>query len=155
MESKAYEIGYLLSPLVLEEAILAMVDELVRTPVEKAGGTVTGTTPPKRQALAYQIGKAINHKRTNYREAYFGAVRFDAAPETLAAIKKDLDLAENILRYIMINLPRRAELPAAKRPLGARRAKAPTADKTVKGAKPEITKEEIDKEIEGLLTQTA
>lgn len=151
-ETSLYEVGYLLNPMITEESLTASVDELIRSAIERAGGVVTSQTQPKRRALAYQVGKSVNHKRTNFREAYFGAIRFEALPEVLAEIKKNLDQGELILRFILINIPRRAEAPVVPKRIPARRAKV--ADK-VTGEKTEISKEEIDKEIEGLLTPAA
>lgn len=152
-ETTLYEVGYLLSPLIPEEEILAKADEIVRVAIEGAGATVTNTTNPKRLPLAYQIGKSINHKRTNYREAYFGAIRFESLTESVAKIKASLDQNELALRFIIVNVPRRAELPIVPRRVPTRRTKV--ADKGADVAKPEISKEEIDKEIEGLLAPAA
>lgn len=151
-ETNLYEIGYLLSPMITEESLTTSVDEFIRSAIERAGGVVTSQTQPKRRVLAYEVGKSVNHKRTNFREAYFGAIRFEALPDILAEIKKNLDQGELILRFIMVNIPRRAEAPVAPKRIPTRRAKV--ADK-VTGEKTEISKEEIDKEIEGLLTPAA
>lgn len=151
-ETNLYEVGYLVSPLVTEEAITATVDEVVRMAIEKAGGAVTGQTMPKRRALAYQVGKSINHKRTNFREAYFGAIRFEAMSDMMAEVKKSLDASDIVIRFIIINIPRRVEIPVVAKRVPVRRGK-PT--EKLPGDKPEITKEEIDKEIEGLLAPAA
>lgn len=154
LESRLYEVAYLVTPLITEEEILATVDAALRLPVDQAGGLVTGVTHPKRQPLAYAVGKSVNHKRTLYREAYFGAIRFELDPVAVEQVKKSLTENELVLRFITAILPRRKEVPVApRRPVAARRSKS--GDKIATPAKPELSKEEIDKEIEGLLAEAA
>ena len=153
LDTRLYEVAYLVSPLIAEEAVLGAIDEAIRLPVEKLGGVVTGVTHPKRQVLAYKVGKSINHQCTSYCEAYFGALRFELDPISIAAVKKSLALNELVLRFVTVILPRRPEIVAAPRRPMARRTKL--ADKVITTAKPELSKEAIDKEIEGLLAEVA
>ena len=154
-ETNLYEVGYLLSPMVPEEDAVAKADEGVRMAIEQAPAVVTSAVHPKRRPLAYAVGKSVNHKRTSFREAYFGSFRFEAMSDALVNLKKSLDESDLVIRFIIVSVPRRAELPIVPRRAPVRRAATQSSDKVATPEKAQISEEEIDKEIEGLLAPAA
>ena len=157
---KNYEIGYLLSPLIPTDEVAAKVAEAIKEPINTLKGVVGSELDPRHIVLAYRVGKTENHKRTSFGEAHFGAIRFTLAPESLLEFTDKLKANDLIIRFIMVSLPKNAaamtplkRLPAKRRLPNESRPIANEGDKPEK--KPEMTKEAIDKEIEGLLVETA
>lgn len=150
-EVKTYEIGYLLSPLLPSEKVEESMEAVYQAEIAAKGGEILFRTVPKMRALAYPVSKFTSNKRSSFTEAYFGAVKFTAAPETIVSIKEAFEKDANIIRFLIVSVPKNAERPAVlKRPM-IRRAR-PMLPKEEAGEKSvEMTPEEIDKEIEGLL----
>ncbi|MFA6416112.1 MAG: 30S ribosomal protein S6 [Candidatus Paceibacterota bacterium] len=151
-----YEIGYLLNPLIPAEGVSAEADKALRTPIEALGGEVTSQLMPFMRPLAYAVSKSIGSKRSSYKDAYFGALRFELTSDKIADLKDALDKSEMILRFLLIRLPKNAERvinftyrkPASRHEGSADR---PVAKEAEAIEKVEINEEQIDKEIEDLL----
>lgn len=159
-----YEIGYLLTPLVPADNLAAVVSESIKQAVTAAQGVITSELEPRQTPLAHEVAKTINHKRSVFREAYFGALRFKLEPGKLPEFNQALKNQSEILRFLIITLPKDAAniIPLKRAPLAPlSRRRAPSAVKTEKevegeeAPKVEMTKEAIDKEIDGLLVETA
>ena len=91
--------------------------------------------------LAYQVRQVVEHKGSGFKEAYFGALRFTFAGETINSFKDELEKMNEIIRSLIIILspdynqkPERRILAVNKEP-----------------DRPVMTTSAIDKEIEGLL----
>ena len=158
-ETKLYEIGYLLLPMIAEEALLAEVAN-VRGILEKHGAAIESAELPKTRPLAYSVAKKIANKRAEFTQAYFGTMVFKVAQEAAPLIKTDLDKYENILRFLLVETfpyeaPRRmtAEAVAHIEGEATPMAEEPKAEKE-KPAAPALTSEDIDKEVEGLIAKT-
>ena len=152
-EPKLYEIGYLLSPLVPEEGLIGAVNDNLRQPIEAAGGAVVSETAPTMRSLAYQVKKEVGSKRTKYQDAYFGALRFSAAPKAISQIKEAIDRLENVLRFMIIIAPK--DNPPRRAPRRPQAAKVVVVDEAgLVAEKPApMSTEDIDKEIEGMLAK--
>ncbi len=160
---KTYEIGYILTPMVSEDKLAELFDKTLKAAVEAAGSSITAQQSPKMITLAYPINRMLNNKRSIFRDAYFGAVRFDASPEMVHLVKEHLDKAPEVIRHLLIVVPASAQPLAAQKGPTTRTARPEdrveevveevVAEEVVeKEEKPEMTNEDIDKEIEGLLT---
>ncbi len=157
-EIKLYEVGYLLLPMIADEALATEVAAL-RELVEKHGGAVETADLPKSRPLAYTIDKKIANKRTEFKHAYFGWIIFRALPEAAPVIKAELDKQDNILRFLLTETvkyevtPRR--IPQA---VAEEAVPAPVVEVTKQAkqevVKPVFTSEDIDKEVEGLIATT-
>lgn len=142
-ESKLYEIGYLLNPVLAEEAVADEVNA-IRGIIEKNGGAITSEEKAKAIKLAYTIKKTRVGK---FETAHFGWIRFFAEPESVVAIKNDVDKMENVIRFlIVIASEEQMAVMAGKRTY------------TKKEEKPEdkqhIQVEEVDKKIEELISSS-
>lgn len=153
-----YEIGYLLNPLIPAEGVAAEADKALRTPIEALGGEVASQLMPFMRPLAYAVTKSIGSKKSSYKDAYFGALRFELTSDKIATLKESLDKSEMILRFLLIRLPKNAERvinftyrkPASRHEGSPDR---PVVKETEPVEKVEINEEQIDKEIEGLLVE--
>lgn len=150
---KTYEIGYLLLPLISAEDLEVKVGELIKNTIEANSATVVSQLSPKMRALAYPISKFLNKKNTPFREAYFGSVRFDATPADVLKIKAAFDKNDNILRHILVIIPKVTEKPLSESSALRRRIRAQAVTTKTEGIPvgEGMTSEAIDKEIEGLL----
>ena len=171
IEVKAYELGYLLSPLVAGEQLESALNAAIKSKLEKLGGSVTGELMPKMIPLAYTVGKHINNKRVRFTEAYFGAMRFEIDPAQVAELKAILERTDEVLRSLLIKLDKHADKtqlrarlperrsyysPVPSEPVAEISAENPALDIKVEekvSEKPIMTEAEIDKEIDGLLDE--
>lgn len=150
-EVKTYELGYLLSPLVPLEQAEESMEAMYQAGIAVKGGEVLSRTVPRMRALAYPVSKFTNNKRSLLSDAYFGAVKFTAAPDSITSVKEVFEKDGNIIRFLIVSVPKNAERPTVLRRPMMRRPR-PTLPKEEAGEKViEMTPEEIDKEIEGLL----
>ena len=151
-DSRLYELGYHLLPVIMEEELGGEVTAL-RDLVEKHGGQVVSQEMPKTVALAYPLPKIIASKRKYFDTAFFGWVRFEMLPQGVVALKDDLNGYEKILRFIIVKTSIEQPLPPRRMSfLG--KGKAPRKERLSQGEKGKVlTEEEIEKTIEGLLVQ--
>lgn len=154
-DAKTYEIGYLLSPFLPTEQVEEAVEAMYKSWITDLGGVLVFKTTPKMRALAYPVAKIINNKKSTYKEAYFGAVKFQISPDKIRTQKELAEKDGNILRFLIVNVPKNSDRIIVPRGAMMRKARPSAgAENTEKGE--EMSSEEIDKEIEGLLdTQSA
>lgn len=156
---KLYELSFLYSPLVAPEVVGERLTETAKTVIEGAKGLITEMAEPRLTSLAYPVGKSVEHKRTTFSEAYFGAVRFEAEPAQLVMIEERLKTNPDFVRWMIFAVKRGAEkLAEFKKATSPRRRAAskevvdPAPAETPKEA---MSAEAIDKEIDGLLAKTS
>jgi len=108
IESKNYEIAYLISPNVSEEQIFGVAGKITSL-IQDAKGIANKVEEPKKIKLAYPINKQ--------RSAYFGWTTFAMLPENLEEFKKKLKFEEkSIMRFLVVFLPKKV-LELRKRPI--------------------------------------
>lgn len=152
---KIYEVGYLVIPLLDETAVQSLAASL-KSGLTALGATITEEGAPKMTSLAYTLSRRIGEKKFDFAEGYFGSFRYDAMPETAAAIKELFDREEKLLRTLIVSLDRNALL-AEKKQAEARAKRAlekaaETAEAGEAGATPVEGEAAIDKEIDNLLS---
>jgi ribosomal protein S6 len=151
-EAKTYELGYLLTPFLPLEKVEETVDAMYKSLITDLGGEIVIKHLPKMRTLAYPVAKIISNKKSLYQEAYFSAVKFQLSPDRIRTQQEMLEKDGNVLRFLVVNIPKRAErvvVPRSSTLLRRPRPVTPAEEKADKG--PEMTSEQIDKEIEGLL----
>lgn len=99
--TRFYELGYLVVPIVPEVEIGAEVDTLKST-ITTVGGKIHSEGTPEFIDLAYTMEKTVGSKKSKYAQGYFGWIKFDADPATLAPLKKVLDGNLSLIRYILV-----------------------------------------------------
>lgn len=176
IEIKAYELGYLLSPLVASDQLEGVFNATFKSKIEKFGGNITGELMPKMIPLAYTVSKHINNKPVKFNEAYFGAFRFELDPAKVAELKELIERTDEALRFLLVKLDKHAdktqlrarlperhsyysgtpaevtEVPEEKvmesaTPVSAPKEVLAPVEKTI------MSEAEIDKEIDGLLEE--
>lgn len=159
-EPKIYEIGYLLTPIIPQDALAENVAQAFKTPIEELGGLVTSEMGPSIIRLAYAIKKNIGNKKERFSDAYFGALRFKLLPEKILVLKELLDKNDKIIRYLYIVMPKGDEtIVVPKRSFQRREVQAEPFEIERRAKEegsveaPEMTEEDIDKEIDNLLEE--
>ena len=146
-----YEIGYLVMPLVPEDAALSE-HSAIKAGLEKIGAVIGRDEAPRLRPIAYSIPRRISDKKFNFTDAYFGWVRYEVDPSLTAAVRDLLDRRENLLRHLIISIDKK-EIAAAEAALAAQAnaaAVAPEADASdVQAEAP--TEALIDKQIDEMI----
>ncbi len=106
-EPKVYEIGYLLVSSIPEEKVSAKVEELKAVLSAKKVEMIAEEAPAL-ETLAYTMIKKIGAKNIRFTQAYFGWIKFATEPESIIKIKQAFDADDEILRHLLITVPREA-----------------------------------------------
>lgn len=102
-EPVAYELAFHFLPTVAEGEVETEFQSLKAT-LADAGATLFDEEMPERIELAYEIEKRIDGKLRRFDSAYFGWVRFEAAPAHIAAVTAAVKNTPAILRYLLVTL---------------------------------------------------
>ena len=149
IDSRIYEVGYLLAPKIEEGEVPAHYSNL-KDLIATLGGSVIADEIPRMINLAYTIAKVVQNVRNKYDTAYFGWTKFEMEPEKVLELKKKLDLDTNIVRFLLVKTVRENTTPP-KRFMnrdGIRRKPVVAGENEVVAP---INKEEIDKEIDAMV----
>ncbi len=142
-ETRNYEIGYLLSPQLKEDAVLPCANKITAM-IEGGKGIIRHMEVPRQRRLAYLIEKQ--------ERAYFGWVTFSMPAEAILILERGLRSESEILRYTILKQDRRTEIEPARFRFGGVRGAT--------GAKAPLRKEEpsqpldletLDKKLEEIL----
>lgn len=147
-ELRVYEVGFQLLPTVLEERLPEETGK-VRDAVSAAGGFIFSEEDPKFMRLAYPMEKSVTEGRRSWFEnAYFGWMKFEAEPKTVALLKEALDKNPNILRFLTIKTVRENTL--YRKTISTPGKKFAEKSETKLSAEP-LNEAELDKTIEELV----
>ena len=152
---REYELTYLVSPLIAQEQ-LAEIVQSVRSLLETAGSTVLSEGEPKIRPLSYNIWKVSGNKRTAYDAAYFASFRFRAAGVCLPQLQKDVQGKESILRALMLQVepPKVIVTSAKEETINLTQSDSNRTDTPVVNVKTGLTEQEMDREIDQLISDT-
>ena len=151
VNSKVYELGYLLVPTIKEED-LAVHYGNIKELAASFGGELIADEMPKMITLAYTMQKVISNVRHKFNTAYFGWTKFTMKAEQVLELKKHLDLDPNYVRFLILRTVKENTI-AAKRFMHRETYKRPAMKKSSESvASTPINKETIDKEIDALVS---
>ena len=151
-----YEVSYLVLPTVGEDALAPEVSKLKET-LAGVEAKVIGDEYPSLINLQYEMTKRIDTKNVRFDQAYFGWVKFEAESDSVAKMKKALDLNKSLLRYLIVTTVRENTLSAKKSVAALLSPKSARSTSIVKEevvAAP-IDEEVVDQEIDKLVEETA
>lgn len=148
-ELKAYEIGFLLSPVVAEEVLNDTINEELVSLIEEHGGKVQSRTAPEMKTLAYTVTHSVGNERSKYKNAYFGALVFEMSPDQVASLSEALKTSEKVIRTL-ITIFEKEDKPAPRSESASKKVEEKTAKEDEKATEP-VSEEEIDKKIDDLL----
>ncbi|MEI6316337.1 MAG: 30S ribosomal protein S6 [bacterium] len=150
-ENGIYELGFLLVPGITEEKLAEVFGE-IKNVTSDLGGVVFAEEFPKMITLAYTMEKTINNKIERFKEGWFGWVKFEMVSGNVNTLDAKMRLRVDVIRHLLISTVRENTV-ASKRVPGNRRT-VTKGDEKESGV-PEMSKEEIDREIEALVTDKA
>lgn len=143
-----YEVGFNIIPSVSEEELPSLVTKITGA-IETNGGKVINTESPRLKNLAYPMAKAGSGKKTYFESAYLGSVYFELSPEKISLVKKAMDAINDVLRFIILDIPVDA-LVAREKKIIIRDTIKPTVKEESSAP---ISEEEVDKAIEELIVE--
>jgi small subunit ribosomal protein S6 len=88
-----YELVYIIRPSVAEEGVAAL-NERIQGWIGAEGGEIQKVNPWGRRRLAYPMG--------DFRDGIYFQVNFRGQPQSLQGLERNLKLAEDVLRYLLI-----------------------------------------------------
>ena len=152
-ESKAYELAYLLSPFVPADTVEKTMSEIFARTLAKSDAKIVTELQPKMRPLAYTIVKHIANKKNPFKDAYFGWLKFTAMGDSAKTIKEALDKEDLLVRFMIVHALKASPKAGFRRGVFGRK---PMTDTVVNPSAPvekgpEMTKEDIDREIATLL----
>ncbi len=141
-----YEVGFHIVPAVSPENLNHEV-EAIKAVLAKNNATIISEEHPKLRPLSYTMTKSIGQARHKYDTAYFGWIKFEAAPESAPEITKAFEASEKVLRFLLIKTVRENTLYGDKVLPKEEQSKPEVAV----DAKKAPSAEELDKTIEKLV----
>ena len=150
-----YEVGFYVAPTVREEEATAELGDIIGY-VEKKGGIMKSSQTPQLRSFSYEIEKIFSGKKRIFSEGYFGSAVFLIDRSETLDIEKHLKAMKNVLRYILIKIPKEALLPRERKiPISHREdvRKKISEEKIPLKTAPTMTEEELDKTIEELVVE--
>lgn len=150
--SRVYELGYILVPTLSEEEIPVTFGNLKEL-ISSFGGVAISDEMPKILTLAYPMVKVIANMRNKFKTGYFGWIKFTMDSDKVLLLKKKLDLDPNIVRFLILKTVKENTINEKRFARGEFAHRKIKTDKNKNNEAPvPINKEEIDKEIEALVT---
>lgn len=114
-----YELVVVLSPEVGDEGYPATV-ERINNFIQERGGEIKNVDQWGRRRLAYPVRRFL--------EGFYAVTRFAAEPTVIRPLEANLDLAEDVLRHLVIKLEEAQLAAAVAVPARAAAAAAPAAE---------------------------
>jgi ribosomal protein S6 len=155
IDSKVYEVGFLLVPNLSEEEMPAVYGDM-KGLISTLGGEVIADEMPKMIDLAYQMRKTIQNIKNRFDSAYFGWTKFYMEADKIADFKKKLDLDPKVIRFLITNTVKENTIATKKFTSreGGYRRKSPVAktENSTEEAAP-INEKEVDKEIDAMIAE--
>ncbi len=100
MRVRNYELMYIIDPNAGGDEEYARLTERVNSFIANAGATIADgepIAPTGRRKLAY----SIRHNSQDLNEGFYVFTRFQAEPQQIPVIERDIKLSENIIRYLL------------------------------------------------------
>ena len=150
-ENGVYELGFILVPSISEEKLPEIYGNL-KAVMQDLGAVIFAEESPKMMTLSYTMEKTINNKIERFKEGWFGWVKFELVAENVAKLDAKMRLREDVIRHLLISTVHENTI-ASKRSPSRRHGKEVGTEKDPSA--PEMSKEEIDREIEALVSPEA
>jgi ribosomal protein S6 len=95
METRKYELSFWLTSNLNESEAEAIFNEIAKK-IESLGGKIIDTQIPQLKPLSYKIKKETN--------GYFGFIHFSGGEDKLSDLRKETQLNDKILRFIIVRI---------------------------------------------------
>lgn len=98
--ARAYEVMYIVRPLLDEEAVGALVTRLQES-LGKLGAKIDKSDKLGRKRLAYELKHQREGTRDTYKEGFYVVTEFTAEPDQLKEIDRAFRLADDVVRHMI------------------------------------------------------
>ena len=98
--ARAYEVMYIVRPLLEEEQVAALVTRVEET-IAKLGGAETRSDKLGRKRLAYEIKHQREGSRDTYKEGYYVLTEFKSEPTAVKEIDRAFKLDDDVVRHMI------------------------------------------------------
>lgn len=105
IESKVYEIGYLLVSSVPVEKVTDIVTHF-KDVLSKKGSNMISEEAPELRDLAYTMIKKIGTSNQRFEKGYFGWFKFELPTKEIEEVKKTFEMHPDMLRMLVITTVR-------------------------------------------------
>jgi ribosomal protein S6 len=136
-----YEVGFLVTPFVGEDALTSHMDA-IRGIITEGNGIVTSEGALTLTKLAYSMDHKWENKKTTHDSAYFGWMQFRAEGTDADEIGKKISAQAEVIRSLLIKTEEPAPRPV--RSAGERKEAGATAED---GAVSDVQLDEAIKEL--------
>ena len=148
-ENGVYELGFILVPSITEEKLPEIYGNL-KAIMQDLGAVIFSEESPKMMTLSYTMEKTINNKIERFKDGWFGWVKFELVAENVSKLDAKMRLREDVIRHLLISTVRENTIASKRSNTGRRHMKGDEKEK--ESGAPEMSKEEIDREIEALVS---
>jgi len=97
---RTYELMYIVDPTIGGDEEYAGIIDRINSALGNAGATISdgeALAPTGRRRLAYPI----RHNGQDLAEGFYAFTRFDAQPQQIVTIERDIKLTEPVIRYLL------------------------------------------------------
>jgi ribosomal protein S6 len=144
-EAKLYELGFLLDPVIPEDAVAGETAKISQL-VESHGGKIEVAGTPSLRALAYTVEIARAGKRYKYDQAHFSWLKFWLVPGEIEGLEHGVKKMVSVIRHLLVRGTMASTTPAVRRYIKKDEALTPEVGEVKKA-----TEAEIDKEVDALI----
>ncbi len=155
---RIYEIGYHIVSSAKDEEVEKIVSE-IRGSIEKSCGSFIAEGAPSLLKLSYPMTVREGEKKIEHDRAYFGWLKFFAAPESVVLLESSLKNNASIVRFILFKTVREDTRAKIKAPTLREVKRTDTIKSTPRRAveaeahKAPVSEEQLDKALEQLTTE--
>jgi ribosomal protein S6 len=150
-ERRVYELGYL-AVSTLTDAQLTEAVASVRSAIESKGGSIISEDKPAELVLAYTMYTRAQEKNIPHEKAFFGSLKFEAAPRVAEELRTSVLPAQTSLLRTLLYTTVADDTRAKIAPEKLREVKATgTIGKTARTEKSEVSESELDKTVDAIV----
>ncbi|HEY9481233.1 MAG TPA: 30S ribosomal protein S6 [Candidatus Paceibacterota bacterium] len=143
-KAAVYEVAFHIVPTVSPETLPKEFDA-IKAVLGGVGATIISEEAPKMRPLAYTMTKVIGPNRHRFDTAYFGWIKFEAAPEAIAEVNKAMDASDKVIRHLVVKTVRENTLHGERIMAAERAAAEAKANAEKSSEKAQDTDKAIDK----------
>ncbi len=103
--TRVYEISYILVPTITEDVATEKINSLKKS-IADLGASFISEEAPYMRDLAYEMLRVIKNVNNRFDTGFFGWIKFELDPASLAKVEKMFKLDEDVIRYIAVKADR-------------------------------------------------
>jgi ribosomal protein S6 len=101
IDSRVYEISFIFDNKLDESSALKKAETLKQS-IATLGGSFISEEAPYMRELAYEMVRVQKNVNVRFNEGYFGWIKFELSPNSVASLEKGVMLDEEVVRYLIV-----------------------------------------------------